>query len=110
MATQIKLPKPTGTCRWIRPDSLVDDLLEGTALFRIAVKTLRGEVVKTYKVRYFDRGFELIERGTGNRYRVDASFGPKAEHWTCSCPDGMYRNRTCKHVSALNKTTLGLGV
>lgn len=55
-------------------------------------------------------GGEVVES-----YFVDDSFGPVAEqHWSCSCPAGVYRgrrsaNKPCRHVLAVAALLRRLG-
>lgn len=48
---------------------------------------------------------KTYEDGSGfEAYRIDCGFGPRPEHWSCSCPHESYRRRRsgpCKHVLAV---------
>jgi len=41
----------------------------------------------------------VIEGDSGRDYTV--YYNPRTRRWVCTCPDGMFRMRMCKHVRAV---------
>jgi hypothetical protein len=94
----------TGEDRWA-------DLLSGVAILAIT----KGDGTDSDTTLYWARAvgdagrlvdIDLTRFNTGEKYRV--AIDPRGA-WECDCPDAVYRNRRCKHVSALTDALRSLG-
>lgn len=40
-----------------------------------------------------------VEGDSGHHYTV--YYNPRTRRWVCTCPDSLFRARTCKHIKAV---------